>query len=149
MRRWFFRGATTYGAHCSGHTRRIFSVRPHEPFGYCKEQHHKTVTNGVRGKVGQPPYASDSNLGFSVKERAFGAFDSLVPAFLNIGNFGGQLTFYTFPVSLIKKHYDQTSSWEKVRFGKNHNLEEYKHAESFERIAGALGIRYPARNSLS
>jgi hypothetical protein len=115
-----------------------------------------TVTKQIRVQV-KSRYASDCNFGFPVKEKTFGAFDFLIAAFLNIGNFGGKKnldgrrepTLYTFPVTFIKEHHDKTSSWEKVRFGRNHNLDEYKDAKGFELIAEALGIPYPARPELA
>jgi hypothetical protein len=122
----------------------------------CIHPDPRIVTGQIRVQV-KSRYASDCGLGFPVKEKTFGAFDFLIAAFLNIGNFGGKKnnngkrepTFYTFPVSFIKKHHDKTSSWEKIRFGKKHDLDEYKDAKGFELIAQALGIPYPARPSLN
>jgi len=117
----------------------------------CIHPDPRTVTRQIRIQV-KSRYASDSHLGFPVKEKSLDAFDFLIAAFLNIGNFWSKKldaelepTFYTFPVGFIKKHHDKTSSWEKVRFAKNHNLDEYKDAKGFELIARRLRIPYPAR----
>jgi hypothetical protein len=115
----------------------------------------RKVTRQIRIQV-KSRYASDCSLGFPVKETTFGAFDFLIAAFLNIGNFLGKAghgcqngtrepEFYTFPVSFIKQHHDKTSSWEKVRFRKTLNLDEYKDAKGFELVAQALGVPYPSR----
>jgi hypothetical protein len=87
-----------------------------------------------------------------VKEKTFTAFDFLVAAFLNIGNFGGKKSmdgmrepeFYTFPVSFIKAHHNKSSSWEKVRLG-HLSIDEYRGEKGFDLIAKALGVGYPAR----
>jgi hypothetical protein len=70
-------------------------------------------------------YASDCSDSIQVKEKSFGAFDFLVVAYLNIGNFynhqpclAGRCApeFYTFPVNFVKKHHD-ASGWEKFKLG--------------------------------
>jgi len=80
-----------------------------------------------RGEVAQvrvqvkSRYATDCNREFPVKKGTFSAFDFLVVAFLNIGNFcRGQdgstgmeeAEFYTLPSDFIRRHHDRTSSWE-------------------------------------
>ena len=56
-------------------------------------------------------YATDSNMGFPVKEASLDAFDFLIVAFLNIGKFYGNHTgldgakepvFYTLPSEFVK-----------------------------------------------
>lgn len=113
-----------------------------------------TVTRQVRVQV-KSRYATDCDHGFPVKEKTFTAFDFLIAAFLNIGNFGGKKSldgnrepeFYTFPVSFIREHHDKSSSWEKVRL-RNISIDQYKGEKGFELIAQALGIPYPARPEL-
>jgi hypothetical protein len=84
--------------------------------------------------------------------RSFGAFDFLVVAYLNIGNFYNRqpclagrcaTEFYTFPVNFVKKHHD-TSGWEKFKLG-SVKIDEYKDDKGFELIAKALAIKYPSR----
>ncbi len=117
-----------------------------------------TVTRQIRVQV-KSRYATDCDHGFPVKEKTFTAFDFLIAAFLNVGNFGGKGShnclagrrvpeFYTFPVSFIREHHDKTSSWEKVRLGKL-SIDEYKGDKGFELIAQSLGIPYPARPELA
>jgi hypothetical protein len=121
----------------------------------CIHPNPHTVTRQIRVQV-KSRYATDCDHGFPVKEKTFTAFDFLIAAFLNIGNFGGKKSldcrhepeFYTFPVSFIQEHHDKSSSWEKVRL-KNLDIDEYKDAKGFELIAQALGIPYPARPELA
>jgi hypothetical protein len=104
-------------------------------------------------------YATDSDHAFPVNEKTFGAFDFLIAAFLNIGNFLGKRghgclegrrepELYTFPVKFIREHHDKTSSWQKVRLA-NLNIAEYKGENGFELIARALRIPYLARPELA
>jgi hypothetical protein len=97
--------------------------------------------------------------GFPVKEQTFGAFDFLIIAFLNIGNYMGKRRrgclegkcapeFYTLPVTFIKDHHGKSSSWEQVMLS-NLNTDEYEGEKGFELIAQALGIPYPARPQLA
>lgn len=100
-------------------------------------------------------YATDCDRGFPVKETSFEAFDFLVVAFLNIGNFYGKydgsigakdIEFYTLPRDFIRKHHNKTSSWQKVRLkplGKE--IEQYKNDKGFEQIAELLGILKPVK----
>jgi hypothetical protein len=121
----------------------------------CIHPDPRTVARQIRVQV-KSRYATDCDHGFPVKEKTFTAFDFLIAAFLNIGNFYGKKNpdgkrepeFYTFPVSFIKEHHDKSSSWEKVRL-KNLNIDEYKSEKGFELIAQALGIPYPARPELA
>lgn len=112
---------------------------------------HK-VTRQIRIQV-KSRYATNADRGFPVKERTFTAFDFLVAAFLNIGNFGTkgdcraglrEPDFYTLPVDFIRQNHNKASSWEKVRLGKL-NIEPYRNEKGFELIATALRIDYPAR----
>ena len=104
-------------------------------------QSGETFLTDVQGRFLTPPFT---------------AFDFLIAAFLNIGNFGGKKSldcrhepeFYTFPVSFIQEHHDKSSSWEKVRL-RNLDIDQYKDAKGFELIAEALGIPYPARAELA
>jgi hypothetical protein len=124
----------------------------------CIHPDPRKVTRQIRIQV-KSRYATDSEHGFPVKEKSFAAFDFLIAAFLNVGNFGGKRRrdclagrrepeFYTFPVSFIQEHHNKTSSWEKVRLGKL-NIDQYKNDLGFELIAEALGIPYPARPELA
>jgi len=114
-----------------------------------KAAKHKPVCIQVKSR-----YATDSDRGFPVKERTFGAFDFLIVVFLNIGDYFGKNPdctagrrdpeFYTFPGWFIKKHHNKKSSGEKVML-RTLNIEKYKNDKGFELIAEALGIEYPAR----
>jgi hypothetical protein len=123
----------------------------------CIHPNPRKVTKQIRIQV-KSRYASDCGRGFPVKEKTFGAFDFLVIAFLNIGNFlgkkrrgclegRGQIEFYTLPVDFIREHHDKSSSWEKVNL-RNLDIEEYNGDRGFELIAESLGIPYPARPDL-
>ncbi len=114
---------------------------------------HRSVRQ-IRVQV-KSRYATNADRGFPVKERTFSAFDFLVAAFLNIGNFGTkgecraglrEPEFYTLPVDLIRLKHDKTSSWEKFKLGKL-DLEPFRNERGFELIADALGIDYPVRES--
>lgn len=118
----------------------------------CIHPNPRTVARQIRVQV-KSRYATDCDRGFPVKERTFGAFDFLVAAFLNIGNFtrkGDGMEgrrdpeFYTLPVEFIREHHDKSSSWEKVRLGRL-DIERYKNERGFELIAQALEIANPSR----
>jgi hypothetical protein len=118
-----------------------------------------------RGEVAQvrvqvkSRYATDCDRGFPVKEQSLSAFDFLVVAFLNIGNFtqGKDGTtgmrepeFYTFPNRFIRRHHLKTSTWEKVRLRPlGARIEKYKNDAGFELIAEALGVPKPRRTRTS
>jgi hypothetical protein len=100
-------------------------------------------------------YASDCDRGFPVREVSLDAFDFLIVAFLNIGNFYGrndgstgerEPEFFTLPNEFVRKHHNVTSTWQKVRL-KNLDAEiaEFKNGLGFELIANALGIPRPVK----
>lgn len=101
-------------------------------------------------------YASDCDRGFPVKEKSLDAFDYLIVAFLNIGNFFGkndgssgatEPVFYTLSRDFIKAHHDSSSSWEKVRLNKlTKEIEPFKNERGFDLIARDLGIQAPRKN---
>jgi hypothetical protein len=82
-------------------------------------------------------YHSDSDLGFPVHLKSLNAFDFLIVAFMNIGNFFGRRddpdgacapVFYTLPRQVIRRLHESTTSWHKVRLrGKG------AHADSLQR----------------
>lgn len=119
----------------------------HKPLGYQKAQ--------VRVQV-KSRYATDCDRGFPVKEKSLDAFDFLIVAFLNIGNFYGKhdgttgakdAEFFTLPKELIRKYHNKTSSWEKVRLKHlEAEIEPFKNEKGFEHIAMALGIPLPVKN---
>jgi hypothetical protein len=100
-------------------------------------------------------YQTDSDRGFLVKRKTLDAFDFLVVAFLNIGNFsrgrdglaGAQEpTFYTLTPAFIEDNYYSRSKWEKVTLrGLDQELEPFKNERGFELIAKVLGIPKPRR----
>ncbi len=100
-------------------------------------------------------YASDSNMGFPIKESSLDAFDFLIVAFLNIGKFYGkhvgldgiaEPVFYTLPNEFIKKHHSKSTSWQKVMLRKHkEEIEVYKNDKGFEQIAKELGIHRPVK----
>lgn len=103
-------------------------------------------------------YASDSNLGFPIKETSFKAFDYVIVVFLNIGKFYGRndgsagealTTFYTLPTSFIREHHKPTPKWEKVQLrGLETAIERYRDASGFELIAKDLGVPRPTRQQI-
>jgi hypothetical protein len=104
-------------------------------------------------------YATDCDRGFPVKEVSFDAFDFLIIAFLNIGNFvrgndGStglcEPEFYTLSNKFIRKHHETSGGWQKVRLKKLQNkIEPFKNAAGFELIAQKLGIAKPRRIMLT
>jgi hypothetical protein len=104
-------------------------------------------------------YATDCDRGFPVKEASFDAFDFLIIAFLNIGQFkrGGDGTtglqepeFYTLSNKFIRKHHIVSGGWQKVRLRSlQKKIERYKNEAGFELIAAKLGILQPCRPKLA
>jgi hypothetical protein len=100
-------------------------------------------------------YAADCDRGFPVKEASFDAFDFLIVAFLNIGDFHGKKNgttglrepeFYTLPNDFIRLHHNATSTWQKVRLRSlQAESEAFKNEAGFELIARKLGIPRPRR----
>ena len=100
-------------------------------------------------------YATDCDRGFPVKEASFKAFDYLVVAFLNIGNFYGKNDgssgaakpeFYTLPNEFIRKHHNKNSSWQKVMLRKlEAEIQQFRDELGFDQIARCLGISKPIR----
>jgi hypothetical protein len=100
-------------------------------------------------------YASDCTRQFPVKAESFRAFDFLVVAFLNIGEFtrgrDGSTgrhdpEFFTFPVSFIRRHHRTSGGWPKVCLGRlGKHVERYRDDNGFEQIAESLGVPRPSR----
>jgi hypothetical protein len=121
----------------------------------CIHPEPRKVTKQLRIQV-KSRYATDCDLSIQVKARTFGTFDFLIAVFLNIGNFlalrgRGTLEgrrepeFYTFPASFIKRHHNDSSSWEKIRL-RHLETGAYKNDAGFELIAQELEIEYPSRS---
>jgi hypothetical protein len=99
-------------------------------------------------------YQTDCDRAFPVKEKAFGAFDYVVIAFLNIGNFyGGKpgmvtrqpVEFYTLPNAFVRKHHKKVASgFDRVELS-GLNILRYKDELGFELIAQDLDVPYPVR----
>ena len=114
-----------------------------------------------RGQVSQvrvqvkSRYATDCHLGFPLKERSIAAFDFLIAAFLNIGNYyrgrdgtegGRDSDFYTIPSEVIRELHVKSSSWEKVLLKPlGDKLGSYHNEAGFELIAKALGVPRPQK----
>ena len=115
-------------------------------------------TNGERAQLRiqvKSRYATDSNMGFPVKEHSLDAFDFLIVAFLNIGKFYGkhvgldgarEPVFYTLPNEFVRVHHNKSTSWQKVMLKHlQPEIEIFKNENGFEQIAKALGISKPAK----
>lgn len=102
--------------------------------------------------------ATDCDRGFPVKGRTLEAFDFLVVAFLNVGNFFGKARsrpgragasapeFYTLTSSFVREHHRPSSSWEKVHT-RGLDLGAFRDELGFEQIAQVLDIPYPGKRS--
>lgn len=100
-------------------------------------------------------YQTDSDRGFPVREDKLDAFDFLVVAFLNIGNFFDgydgttgmrEPEFYTLSQEFVKEHHHTSANWEKVSLrGLDGKIEQFKNEAGFELIARALGVARPSR----
>jgi len=100
-------------------------------------------------------YATDCNRAILVKGESLNAFQFLVVAFLNIGNFvkgrdgsAGleEPEFYTFPAAFIRKHLEKSPGWDKVRLRRlGKKIEPFRNRAGFELIAKALGVHRPKR----
>lgn len=100
-------------------------------------------------------YATDCDRGFPVKAKSFSAFDFLIVAFLNIGNFSGrndgsigcrEPDFYTLSNDFIRQHHDATTSWQKVKLRKlEAEIAPFKNELGFELIAQKLGVSRPVK----
>ncbi|MCX5969631.1 MAG: hypothetical protein NTV57_18760 [Cyanobacteria bacterium] len=100
-------------------------------------------------------YATDCDRGFPVKETSLDAFDYLIVAFLNIGNFYGhndgstgarEPEYFTLSQAFIREHHEPSSTWEKVRLKKlEAEIQIYKNDAGFELIAKALGVTKPVK----
>jgi len=114
------------------------------------------VTRQVRVQV-KSRYATDSDRGFPVKEKSFGAFDYLIVAFLNLGYYlqmakhhptrDGERDpeLFTLPVEFIRQHHRKEGSWEKV-LTRGLDLQAYAGAKGIDQIATDLGIPYPEKD---
>jgi hypothetical protein len=101
-------------------------------------------------------YATDCDRGFPVKKESLNAFDFLIVAFLNIGNFFGKsdgLTgetepeFYTLSRAFIEEHHDATTTWQKVKLRNlQKEIDPFKNGKGFALIAQALGIPRPKKD---
>ena len=115
----------------------------------------KDKSSQVRVQV-KSRYATDSDMGFPIKESSLDAFDFLVVVFINIGKFYGNHTgldgskepvFYTLPNEFIMGHHNKSSTWQKILLKKlQGEIEQYKNENGFELIADAVGIAKPVKN---
>lgn len=100
-------------------------------------------------------YSTDCDRGFPVKETSLDAFDFLIVAFLNIGNFYGrndgqtgkrEPEFFTLTNEFIRKHHDPSWSWQKVMLKPlKDEIEPFRGDDGFEFIAQKLGIPRPMK----
>lgn len=95
-------------------------------------------------------YASDCDRGFPVKPSTVSAFDYLVIAFLNVGNFlhrrdrddgRREPEFFTLPAEYVKQNLKIGRTWNKVMLGKlSDDIRPFSNDEGFEQIARDLGV---------
>lgn len=100
-------------------------------------------------------YATDCGRAFPIKEATLDAFDFLVAAFLNIGDFNRgrdgstgakEPDFFTLPAEFIRSHHRIIGNWEKVTLsGLDDEIEKYKGEAGFEQIAKMLGVPRPTK----
>lgn len=100
-------------------------------------------------------YATDCDRGFPVKETSLDAFDYLIIAFLNIGNFYGhndgstgarEPEYFSLSQAFNREHHGPSSSRENLRLKKlEAEIQSFKNEEGAERIAKALGIARPVK----
>jgi hypothetical protein len=119
----------------------------------CIHPNPRKTTKAVRVQV-KSRYQTDCDRSVIVHKKSLNAFDFLVAAFLNVGNFYGkdqspragqrEPEFFTFPAAWVKKHQDKKSLWGKLRL-KRLNTDQFKNGRGFDLIADELGIKYPAR----
>lgn len=103
-------------------------------------------------------YATDCDRGFPVKRKTLDAFDFVVVAFLNIGDYNRgrdgstgarEAEFFTLPKQFVVDHYLPGSKWEKVGLrGLTDAIEPFKNEAGFEQIARALGVDMPTRRAM-
>jgi hypothetical protein len=100
-------------------------------------------------------YATDCDRGFPVREVSLDAFDFLIIAFLNIGNFFGrndgttgerEPEFFTLPNDFVRQHHNVTATWQKVRLKNlDDEIAPFRNGLGFDLIAKALGIPRPTK----
>jgi hypothetical protein len=121
----------------------------------CIHPDPRQTTRQVRVQV-KSRLASDSDRGFPVKERSIDAFDFLVVAFLNVGNFfsrrdepqgrseHGKPSFTRFRLLLSERITTPRVRGRPVRL-RGLDIERFKNEFGFEQIAQELRIEYPAK----
>jgi len=122
----------------------------------CIHPDPRTKSKQVRIQV-KSRYQTDCNWSVPVNQKTLSAFDFLIVAFLNIGDFfrkykkdtipgegKNEPEFYTLPVDFVEKHLDKRYSWQKINL-KDFNIDKYKNEKGFELIAKRLKINYPSR----
>lgn len=123
----------------------------------CIHPNPRAVGPQVRVQV-KSRLATDCDRGVPVKSRTLDAFDFLVIAFLNLGNFFRKARkapgragvappeFYTLPAEFVRAHH-RTSGWEKLHT-RGVDLSEYRDELGFERIANTIGVPYPWKHGV-
>ena len=142
------RNILTYKAPPNNEGYDLICIHP-EPRHKAKKGNSQAVRVQVKSR-----YAADCNRTILVKEKSLDAFEFLIVALLNIGNYrkkdgssgGRESEFYTFPASFIKLHINTKSArWQKVAL-RHLDIEQYKDELGFEQIAKMLGVERPIRN---